>query len=1692
MTSYSDKAAAAGNHVSGHFTVASGYSFTPLRVSLATTAISNAKNMSVMMGSDTVVWRQPASSSATPTRHEYSFSSPSSYTGKDSLKFVAYGETSGFRIGSPITVYGILEATGYTISFAGNGNTDGSTASVTSITSGSDVSQITANGFTKNGYSFAGWKTNTALTYVPYGKEDTEGNRVAVAVNGSVPDKAKIKNVTSDITLTAQWTEDTHTVSVAAGAHGTVSPSSVSGVGIATASGNITATPATGYSFNGWILPSGVTAAAGKTASSNPIQINATADGKTITATWTTVSYTITYNLNSGLLDGSQKTSYNIETEDYDLPTPTRDDYVFQGWYTDDEFTSDRVYTLAEGSTGDKTYYAKWADDLTINWTITKVSSKLYKGGTGYTVTAEIDDASWDASGDKDDLVLSASDGVTLSNITKSINGSDKAQVEANFSIAGDVDGDKIYFTLSVPAAGDYSAIEDEKEVDLDDCPGGSAYVIPVQSSASDPDGAGGMSYAWISDNGYITRGFGLSSTGVSADEYTGISSYRSNSGASGWMFKTVHGGSTIRIYLKGTQNAGTTISSVYYKTSYFSETSSATSLTPTSTAYYTSAGVSCDNIANGVAGYAELSFSSALADNSFVYFTTSNNTHTYGVSVVGSGGSGGVETSLAWSSSLADKATVNKDDVDPDFQYYASPTPSNAGGPISYTSSDESVATVSSNGTVHIVGDGSTTITAAMPAYGCYSAATSITYSLVVANTCADTPGTIVDNDGNAIAGNKVSRGACETLTLKLTGHTGSTIAWKKDGVTIVGATNASYTIPAGNSYSGVYSATVTGACTLSSTNSITVTTAGSVDPTIFADEFTVKSGRPFHYRLMQLNKGESVSVKSTTSWTENTDFVITKDADNIVYISSKTYAGVTIASAGTETITLTISNECGDPTDKAITIHKIVATAKPTVAWIATGDTKGEKTCKASESTNTTLYEYLEDYYTMTAINCYWSTSEADLVEEYSKYDLIILTDYPNSGTCPKGKSGKANSYTNAIGLLIDHRPILTFEAFVAGCPNWGIASNPTNTKTTQTDLTLLCNAGDIFDDDSGTFAAGEDIAVTTASSGQALQGFPVASSPDFVFIGKITDSDDKEYVACCERQVQTEARMMVFGLNSAIMSNMTDDGKIMVQKFVDYLLIMNAASIPDCSVIFNGGGADNSWYTTGNWESGSLPDAYASVRIDKPCEVPYSTNPAKAGSIKIHQGGAFTGSLTIQPRGRMIVEKTITRIEGDEYTVHKPTEVSDLVLETSEDGNGVLIMGSYDGTNKATVGFYTKAKKTGGHNVNQFIGTPFNDETYVFNNYYGTKIYEFRAAHDGDKGTDNEWIRLPNDGDMRPFYGYNILTNQADERTLWMEGTLVASEDQKMKMYYNGSSNTENMFANSWPAPIDIAQFTASDFGGGVATVYIFNAGTVENYTAMASGSASATSAGQFIVLPIASAPWTSPTVRVIPSMQAFSVFASGSNQTMTLDYDRLVRTRAASMDKDSLTTATRAPRRAAEEPVVMHLRVDGINGYAANMHMLEREDLTDGFDNGWDGHHMVGDEDAPQLYAITEAGKMNVNCVPNMEGTVLGFRAGTDNQFTFSFGYEGEEDWYLNDLKEQKSTLIDDMSSYTFMVEPEDTEARFVISKTPIRQTPTGCESVGGAESAKVRKLIINDKIYIIRGGRMYSVDGQMVK
>ena len=122
-------------------------------------------------------------------------------------------------------------------------------------------------------------------------------------------------------------------------------------------------------------------------------------------------------------------------------------------------------------------------------------------------------------------------------------------------------------------------------------------------------------------------------------------------------------------------------------------------------------------------------------------------------------------------------------------------------------------------------------------------------------------------------------------------------------------------------------------------------------------------------------------------------------------------------------------------------------------------------------------------------------------------------------------------------------------------------------------------------------------------------------------------------------------------------------------------------------------------------------------------------------------------------------------------------------------------------------------------------------------------------------------------------------------------------------------------------------------------------------------------------------------------------------------------------------------------------------------------------------------------------------MSILCVPAADNTVLGFMRGSkDNEYTFSFDYDGEEELYLNDLTEQQSTPVDANHTYTFVSASGDNAARFVISTVPIGKTPTGVEEAhsDSIRHTNVRKIRINDHIYIIRDGRMYNITGTLIR
>ncbi len=132
-----------------------------------------------------------------------------------------------------------------------------------------------------------------------------------------------------------------------------------------------TAPTRAGYTFMGWYDNADYTkgtqyyTAAGASART----WNKTAN-TTLYAGWSADTYTITYNLNGGTNAAANPATYNIETATITLANPTKNGYTFGGWYTESAFTN-QVTQIAKGSTGNKTFYAKWtATPYTITYNL--------------------------------------------------------------------------------------------------------------------------------------------------------------------------------------------------------------------------------------------------------------------------------------------------------------------------------------------------------------------------------------------------------------------------------------------------------------------------------------------------------------------------------------------------------------------------------------------------------------------------------------------------------------------------------------------------------------------------------------------------------------------------------------------------------------------------------------------------------------------------------------------------------------------------------------------------------------------------------------------------------------------------------------------------------------------------------------------------------------------------------------------------------------------------------------------------------------------------------------------------------------------------------------------------------------------------------------------------------------------------
>ena len=499
-----------------------------------------------------------------------------------------------------------------------------------------------------------------------------------------------------------------------------------------------------------------------------------------------------------------------------------------------------------------------------------------------------------------------------------------------------------------------------------------------------------------------------------------------------------------------------------------------------------------------------------------------------------------------------------------------------------------------------------------------------------------------------------------------------------------------------------------------------------------------------------------------------------------------------------------------------------------------------------------------------------------------------------------------------------------------------------------------------------------------------------------------------------------------------------------------------------------------AAGNWSETATWAEGIVPTEIDTVVLSHTVTVDNATAIAKDVTI------ASGGQLIIEAANKLKVVNQIRKWTGSAYAA---TDAADIIIDSSADGNGALIMGGYDGSEvvKATVNFYSISGGSinSAASVNQYVGTPFSDANVLYN-WYNSWIYRLN-----DAGT--AWERINGSSVMNPFEGYNVIYNGSAGHVYEMEGTLVPTTDRVITLTHT-SDGAENVLANSWTAPIKISAIDAGSFVGADATIYIFNAGSPNDYSA--NGSSSGTLAGQYQTIPVAGS--IPSGYDVIPSLQSFSVnAASGESHTLTLDYGAVVYDVASSTS----VQPNHAPRKVqSADSRSLIVRVCGASGWGDEVRLYANENFTTNFDNGYDGRKMYGAAEAPCLYVQSEEGEMAVAAVPSLEGTTLAFAAGTaDDQYTFSFEYEDDEPLYLLDTDMNTYTPVQSGNIYSFTAADKATHTRFVLTRRAPQVTTGNCSvNLSCDEETKVAKVLNKGAIYIIRNGEMYNIIGKRVQ
>ncbi len=764
------------------------------------------------------------------------------------------------------------------------------------------------------------------------------------------------------------------------------------------------------------------------------------------------------------------------------------------------------------------------------------------------------------------------------------------------------------------------------------------------------------------------------------------------------------------------------------------------------------------------------------------------------------------------------------------------------------------------------------------------------------------------------------------------------------------------------------------------------------------------------------------------------------------------------------------------------------------------------GKAWADADKATVLPLYQTLCDSFVTVPVNGY---ADFDSLN-YEPFDLVFLTDFVKTDISSKGSKQrtKGNAAINNLGRLVDYRPMFSTKGFMAkeDFTIWkdkGFFGNPYDVKR-KCEMTVLCYAHDIFTglpelptgktpahDDSCIYVlrdADENIVIRTLSqkgfdSDKGMQGFSEVDKNSFINIttihGSVTlnkTTVDTTLISCAERQTNIDARLMVLCINADATSFITPIGCKAIVRALNYLLVTDPAHVSDCSLTFdNKNGGDHKWSNPKNWNSGHLPLSRQNVQIIEDCVVDSKT--AHAANIKILKGKTLTIADTAALTAIGKVNTLLSTTESSK--TEDLTDPNTITILSSEKGNGAFIHTAKSGESlPATVQLYSKSYREQGEDGKytyywQYVGIP-TQEAQIPDCFFGAYTYVWKES------LPSKWERRDDYTKIYGFEGVGLSDgiSQNEKKTYTLQGNLNTTETKNIAVTAQSESYKGlNIIGNSWTAPLQVGNFTAADFGSAIDPyICIYNSGKDDREGNPTKGDYTNTAPGTWTTLTpslVIQDTYTGPTV--IPAMQGFYVHAT-KDTTLTLDYARLVHGTPA---KD-INTPLRAPAQdieSAEElegddawahvgetfgrfersyKQVSTMRVTLSDSRSeASLYLMEDDMFSSALDRGYDAPQLYFNDRnyAPTLFALSELGNMAVLAVSDLENTHLAYRRGSQTTCTFSFGYNGDRLFYLNDALLGRSTLINNYNTYSFAVADTTVRNRFYISAVPINDKTT---------------------------------------